>query len=398
MDTLLHDLNLFYEMLNCCHDLPVYQYDENMTFQNKVPNALSDLYTLFSIEDMETFVTSFAQKHHCPLITSNELGITWIIAFKKEDAKLRGIFFLGPFFMNDFSPQAIRIKLQKKGISLSLCSKLMDTFRNMPIISHTKFLEYAIMFHYCVNHEKIHIHDIHFRNNSEPAILAESSVDAHGTWAAEQAMLQMVTDGNLNYQRKMTLLATSGTPGKLSNGDSLRQAKNGIIIFISLCCRAAIRGGLNIELSYTLADRYIQNVEAANSLTECKEINSAMLEDYINRVHKYKLSKISAPVKSVCDYIDLNLEKNPSLDKIADFANYSKYYLTKKFKQETGKTITDYMNELKIKRAKELLLSTNLDIQTIGEQLGFCSPSYFSECFRKYTGQTPAEYRCALND
>ena len=118
-----------------------------------------------------------------------------------------------------------------------------------------------------------------------------------------------------------------------------------------------------------------------------------MLDNYINRVHKYKISLVSALIKAVCDYIDINLEKNPTLDELASFSNYSKYYLSKKFKQEIGETVTVYMNKLRIERSKELLQHTTLSIHAIGEKFGFCSSSYFAECFRKYTGCSPADFR-----
>ena len=49
------------------------------------------------------------------------------------------------------------------------------------------------------------------------------------------------------------------------------------------------------------------------------------------------------------------------------------------------------MNKLRIERSKELLQNTTLSIHAIGEKFGFCSSSYFAECFRKYTGCSPAD-------
>ena len=100
-----------------------------------------------------------------------------------------------------------------------------------------------------------------------------------------------------------------------------------------------------------------------------------MLDNYINRVHKYKISLVSALIKAVCDYIDINLEKNPTLDELASFSNYSKYYLSKKFKQVIGETVTDYMNKLRIERSKELLQNTTLSIHATERSLVFAPPA-----------------------
>lgn len=104
------------------------------------------------------------------------------------------------------------------------------------------------MFHYCITHEKIYIHNIHFRSSTQLVAADDSPTDAHGTWAAEQALLRMVTDGNLNYQREMSQLATSGESGSLAKDNPLRHIKNQIIIFTALCCRAAVNGGMNESL------------------------------------------------------------------------------------------------------------------------------------------------------
>ena len=118
-----------------------------------------------------------------------------------------------------------------------------------------------------------------------------------------------------------------------------------------------------------------------------------MLDNYINRVHKYKISLVSALIKAVRKYHTINLAINPTLDELASFSNYSKYYLSKKFKQVIGETVTDYMNKLRIERSKELLQNTTLSIHAIGEKFGFFFFFYFAECFRKYTGCSPADCR-----
>nr|MCR5826633.1 AraC family transcriptional regulator [Oscillospiraceae bacterium] len=72
---------------------------------------------------------------------------------------------------------------------------------------------------------------------------------------------------------------------------------------------------------------------------------------------------------------------------------YAEYYLSRKFKAETGLSINNYIKIVKVERAKTLLLSTNLDIQEICDLLGFGSRSFFSQTFRKIVGVPPAAYR-----
>ncbi len=72
---------------------------------------------------------------------------------------------------------------------------------------------------------------------------------------------------------------------RLGNGDPIRNLKNMTIIYTALCTRAAIHGGLPPEISYNLSDMYIQSIEASRSLGEIAEVNSAMVDDFVRRVH-----------------------------------------------------------------------------------------------------------------
>ena len=72
---------------------------------------------------------------------------------------------------------------------------------------------------------------------------------------------------------------------------------------------------------------------------------------------------------------------------------HSDYYLTEKFKKETGQSIHQYIKKARINRAKMLLLSTNQSIQQIADHLAFATPNYFIRCFREEEGVTPAQFR-----
>jgi AraC-like DNA-binding protein len=68
-------------------------------------------------------------------------------------------------------------------------------------------------------------------------------------------------------------------------------------------------------------------------------------------------------------------------------------YLCNHFKKETGKTITEYINELKVRESKRLLKNSKLSLIEISTRLGFSSQSYFHIVFKKHTGITPQEFR-----
>ena len=63
------------------------------------------------------------------------------------------------------------------------------------------------------------------------------------------------------------------------------------------------------------------------------------------------------------------------------------------FKKETGKTLSDELNEIRIQHAKKLLASTALSINEISKMIGYENECYFSAVFKRYTDTTPSEFR-----
>ena len=68
-------------------------------------------------------------------------------------------------------------------------------------------------------------------------------------------------------------------------------------------------------------------------------------------------------------------------------------YLSRKFKAETGESLTDYILKEKTEEAKRLLCFSDKSLTAIGSYLGFSSPSHFSRVFKTYVGTTPREYQ-----
>jgi AraC-like DNA-binding protein len=211
-------------------------------------------------------------------------------------------------------------------------------------------------------------------------------------------MLKYVKDGNLQYKQEMDRLISMGDIGKFAEADFLRQAKNSVIILITLVSRAAIEGGLPAETAMLLSDKYIQSVEASDSHAKVSEISQAMREDYIRRVYRVKNDgNISPGIQQACDYISLHPEQKLDVHELAQKLGYTDYYFTKKFKREAGMTINEFAMLQKIERAKELLIDTSLSISEISSQLGFNSASYFCDMFRRLTNKSPGEHRVSKN-
>lgn len=179
-----------------------------------------------------------------------------------------------------------------------------------------------------------------------------------------------------------------GEPGTLSI-NPLRNKKNLIICVITLATRAAMDGGLDPELAYSLSDAYIQNLERFQNLNELENLKNKALFDFADKVHKLKEFKYPKTIFLCQDYISKHLYENITLSDIADFLGLSKKYLSGLFSKNIGITLTEYIQKQKIEEAKFLLTSTNYSIVYICELLKFHDQSHFTKIFKKFTGLTP---------
>jgi two-component system response regulator YesN len=98
-------------------------------------------------------------------------------------------------------------------------------------------------------------------------------------------------------------------------------------------------------------------------------------------------------VRHAIVYIDENYMKNLSLDLVASQIHLNPVYFGHLFKNETSKNFSDYLVEVRLKHAKQLLQATPLKIYEICERVGYKDIKYFYKLFKKHVGVTPSEYR-----
>ena len=97
-------------------------------------------------------------------------------------------------------------------------------------------------------------------------------------------------------------------------------------------------------------------------------------------------------IERTLEYINNNLSADLTLEMLASAANFNAIYFHKLFKASTGKTLHEYVEDQRIKKSINLLISTNMTLAEIAYECGFSSQSYFSYAFKKKIGSAPREY------
>ncbi len=98
------------------------------------------------------------------------------------------------------------------------------------------------------------------------------------------------------------------------------------------------------------------------------------------------------------DFINHNYHREISLDDVSQDVNISPYYFSKVFKDETGENFIEYLTNIRMNQAKQLLQNTNKSMKEIGCEVGYMDPNYFSRIFKKTTGFTPTEFKEGKGD
>lgn len=211
-------------------------------------------------------------------------------------------------------------------------------------------------------------------------------------YAYENEMMQAVSHGQI-HKAEMFLSGFGPISFEQRLSDPLRNLKNYCIIMNTLLRKAAENGGVHPVYLDKLSSSFAQKIELMTSTEEIEGMMGEMFRSYCQLVKKHSTKNYSPPVQKAVLYIDTDITADLSLSTLAAIQNVSPSYLSALFRQETGKTLTDYVNEKRIKRAKRLLKTTKLQIQTVAQHCGIFDVQYFSRLFKKYEKKTPKEYR-----
>ena len=208
----------------------------------------------------------------------------------------------------------------------------------------------------------------------------------------ENELMQAVSLGQLHKENQL-ISNFSEYPFEKRTTDLLRNAKNYCIIMNTLLRKAAEKGGVHPVYLDNVSSEFALKIEQLSSLSENALLMREMFRSYCRLVRKHSLHSYSLLVQKTVLLIDSDLSANLTLRTLAEQQNVTPGYLATLFKRETGKTISEYIREKRVKQASYLLATTHLQVQTIALHCGIVDVQYFSKIFKKQTGKTPKEYR-----
>lgn len=381
--------------------LALYEDEKPLRIYSSVGDSI-DVFSLFAKQASEAMENPY-------FLTLPEQGQYGQIRIK--DTRIRII--VGPMFCTQITEDTVMTVARRNFIEKKDFNTLADFLYSIPNYSYNQFVNLIAFLNYLINDELFDIVE-QFQKDStcigyklattftENLYQSQDEQILHGTFQFENMLLSFVRDGEtekLNSFLTLTAKTTQLREGKLAEAP-LRQAKNLLIGVATMVGKSgAIPGGLDVEETYRLIDLYIQECEKTSSTEEIKVLQYNMLLDFTERVAQTKApQKASKEIFACMQFIQNHTNCQIGIDDVAEHIGKSRAYVTKKFRQETGESITDFIIKSKLRDAKRLLRYSDRSLSEISNHLCFSSQSYFQTVFKKATGLTPNEYRNIHNE
>jgi two-component system response regulator YesN len=140
-------------------------------------------------------------------------------------------------------------------------------------------------------------------------------------------------------------------------------------------------------------DNYLPEIMSMTTIEELKTWFLNKIRISCENISSKRQERSTDIIEIAREYIAGAFSKDISLDDVSRVVNVSPYYFSKLFKEATGENFIEYLTNIRINKAKELLLNSDYSMKELCSMCGYQDPNYFSRTFKKNVGLTPTEYK-----
>lgn len=173
----------------------------------------------------------------------------------------------------------------------------------------------------------------------------------------------------------------------------LRRVKNLNIVLNTLLRSAARNSNVPAILIHRISERFSFDIENGENIAVLRSIQDDMIREYCDLVKLNSLQHYSQLIQKVIEHLMSYYDQQIDKAELAALSHTHPGNLSRRFKKETGMTITEYQQDLRINQAKHLLRTESLPVDEIAWIVGYKDPSYFGRVFKNVTGYSPSGYR-----
>ena len=346
-------------------------------------------------------IKRFPNEHILYLLNPNMVMLGMIFNHTTEEFVL-----VGPLATASAKEQDVANYLFEAGLSAETTKKVAAYLNSSKPLTTEGLKNLLVSINTVINDETLSINEI-------TAIFDDATVEKVKFAEVDfnhmaDAQNQINTEAIEEYNRKLNFCVANGDLDGLSDllnnmaesnyreyaSPSFAEMKISTFGSVFATEAIALKSGIPASDCERIKQYYLQRINNATDREDLRKMSVNALYEFTKSVKDYLSQKTSNPtINRAINYIKSNISTKMLADDIAQALHINPHYLFTKFKQETGMTLTEFINREKVQRACYYLTFTDKSLIDISVFLSFSSQSYFQTVFKKIMGQTPNEYR-----
>ncbi len=306
---------------------------------------------------------------------------------------------LGPYVEEAWSDHQARLVLAQAEASEAAVSSYKAYRCRLPICKNSESVRMAYLI---IEHSKgkrqrqIKEVCLDEKNMQNALTFNEAYADAsvvNRRYALEAQIITAVSCGDSSkVQRLFQEMAVVTSDIKFISNDMRDQLVSAAIIR-TIVRIGAKQAGLSPVLIDSISQEYAQRMRHAASKTEISRLIMRMIEKICAQIQAKQKAAYSLWVARAIEYMSANLSKPMTIQEISLAAGMGRHELVRRFGQETGMTVKQYLAKKRCEIAAELLCASKASVQEIAAYVGYADNNYFSKVFKANYGMTPWDYR-----
>lgn len=309
-----------------------------------------------------------------------------------------GYLFVGPSFSRPFTLANEIHHYAIDNLSEDDILKIQNITKNLPLVDETYLSDAISLLVLLIHYEEVTPEKILKANNltnSQKSVYETSHIiesEYEDLLLFEKQVQDLIEEGNDNALSN--LWANFSTSIKEDFLEYMYSEHHLMIPLLSSARQAAISGGALESDVLSVFHSTISQISSRGSLSvNLKNVERSTIE-LCRLVKKNKSIPFRMDICVKCaEYIDNHISEKITASKIAKYCGVDRSLIFDIFRNNYNMSLTDYIQELRMKRAKTLLVHSSAPISAIASSLGYCSSSYFSKKFYAYYNCTPTDYR-----
>lgn len=391
------DTELFRKLLHNLLNAEVIIYDNDIRSLSAFEDACcfqKALQPMFTVESLSYLLNSMNDTTFYEIVDKLDVCL-FFFRFKEK------VFLIGPYAGSEYSDEKMQKILIANKMPASYATSLRLYYTAMPplaVYQIQRTVTACMVSFDPLLHEYTYRRLLGFQEEpKEPKTYLQDSInysDIYKRYHIENRLLKLIEKGEV----ESIIQAYDEMQDESSSLLDLYLSpvyQSPISILRALARKAAEKSGLSVITIDQITQKSVQRLSGASNIKKQGQYCYEMLIELTAAVrnHLVNTNGYSPAIVKAVEYLSLNYTQNISLESLCRITDYSPSHLAKIFKQETGRTITQYIAYLRCRQAAEMLRETSLPIQEISCYVGYTDNNYFVKVFKKVMGTTPSEYR-----